>query len=89
MYHWASPGSNWSSVLVAGNGTTFSAPFVFVRSNGEADIVAQGPNDSLMYYWAASGSNWSSVQVAGNGTTFSAPCVVVRSGGEADIVAMG
>jgi kumamolisin len=89
VYYWATPGSNWSGDLVAGNGTTFSAPFVFVRSNGEADIVAQGPNDSLMYYWAASGSNWSSVQVAGNGTTFSAPCVVVRSGGEADIVAMG
>src|SRR5215469_11850496 len=40
------------------NGMTFSAPSIFVRSTGEADIVAQGPNNFLWYHWAFPGKNW-------------------------------
>jgi hypothetical protein len=87
MYYYAFPGTGWSRTQIAGNGTTFSAPSVFVRSTGEADVVAQGPNDSLMYYYAWPGTTWSRTQVAGNGTTFSAPTVFVRCNGEADVVA--
>jgi hypothetical protein len=60
-----------------------------VRPDGEADIVAQGPGQSLMYYWAKPGTGWSSAQVAGPGTTGYAPSIFVRPDGEADIVAQG
>ena len=33
---------------------------IFVRSTGEADIVAHGPNNSLMYYHAMPGAPWGS-----------------------------
>ncbi len=72
--------------------TQFSAPSIFVRPNGEADIVVQGPNNSLMYYHATPGSGWTASEVAPAGTTFSAPSIYVRSTdpvGEADIVAQG
>ena len=36
----------------------FSRPGVFVRGNGEADIVAQGPNNSLLYYHATPSNPW-------------------------------
>jgi hypothetical protein len=38
---------------------------IFVRPDGEADIVAQGDDGSLMYYWAVPGGTWSSTQVPG------------------------
>jgi hypothetical protein len=61
---------------------------IFVRSDGEADIVAQGPgNFSLMYYWALPGDNWGSTQVTA--ATLSNPSIFVRSDGEADIVSVG
>ena len=60
---------------------------IFVRSTGEADIVAHGPNNSLMYYHAMPGAPWGSgVAVPGPGT-ISPPSIFVRSTGEADIVA--
>ena len=43
------PGSAWSVTQIAGSSTTFSAPSIAIRSTGEADIVAEGPNNSLMY----------------------------------------
>ncbi|MDR3553983.1 MAG: hypothetical protein P4L55_04455 [Syntrophobacteraceae bacterium] len=89
LYYWATPGSNWSSVQIAGSGTTFSAPAIAVRSTGEADVVARGPNNSLRYYSNMPGKAWSSFQVAGSGTTFSAPAIAVRSTGEVDVVARG
>jgi hypothetical protein len=58
-----------------------------LRSSGEADIVAQGPNHSLMYHFAWPGTAWYATQIAGAGTTFSTPSTFVRSSGEADIVA--
>jgi hypothetical protein len=39
---------------------------VFVRSSGEADIVAMGPNNSPIYYWATPGSSWTVTWVAGS-----------------------
>jgi hypothetical protein len=62
---------------------------IFVRPDGEADLVARGPGNTLMYYWAVPGFPWRSAQVAGPGTTVSAPSIVVRPDGEADIVAQG
>ncbi len=64
-------------------------PSIFVRSTGEADIVEQGPNDSLMYRYAWPGTAWSTATIAGNGSIFSAPSIYVRSTGEADVVAEG
>jgi hypothetical protein len=65
------------------------ASSIFVHPDGEADVVARGPGNTLMYYWAAPGSPWRSAQVAGAGTTVSPPSIFVRPDGEADIVAQG
>jgi Phosphate-induced protein 1 conserved region len=62
---------------------------IAVRSTGEADVVIDGPNNSLIYYHATPGGSWSAYKIAGNGTTFSAPAIAVRSTGEADVVAQG
>ena len=40
QYYFATPGNPWDHAQVAGAGTTYSVPSIFVRSNGEADIVA-------------------------------------------------
>jgi hypothetical protein len=65
------------------------ASSIFVRPDGEADIVARGPGNTLMYHWAAPGSPWRNTQVAGARTTFSAPSIFVRPDGQADVVARG
>jgi hypothetical protein len=62
---------------------------VFVRPTGEADVVAQGADDSLWYYWATPGSTWHSGRIAPAGSITSAPSIYVRSTGEADVVASG
>jgi hypothetical protein len=82
LLYWATPGSPWHEETVAGAGTTYSVPSVFVRTlapAGETDIVAEGPDHTLQYYWATPGRSWSNFQVAGPGTTYSAPSVFVRS----------
>ena len=96
LLYWATPGSNWNEQTVAGPGTTYSDPAVFVRAaapGGETDIVAEGPHNSLRYYYASTPqSPWTEVTVAGNHTTYSAPSIYVRDVaplGEADIVAQG
>jgi len=66
-----------------------SPPSVFVRPDGEADIVAVGPDNTLMYYWAAHGSRWRSAQVAAARKTFLAASIFVRSDGAADVAAQG
>jgi hypothetical protein len=76
-------------VTIAGPGSALSAPAIAVREDGEADIVAEGPDNSLFYYYATPGSVWVIYRIAGPGTTFSAPAIVVRSDGEADVVAQG
>ena len=57
--------------VVASTGTTYSAPSIFVRAGGEADIVAEGPGNTLQYSWATPGKPWNHFQVAGPGTTYS------------------
>jgi hypothetical protein len=79
----------WSASQLNGAGTTYSAPAIFVRSDGEADVVAEGPDNSLLYYHATPGGAWYRTAIAGPGTTYSAPAIFVRSDGEADIVAEG
>ena len=95
-YYHAMPGSKWYSDTLGGSGTTFSAPAIADASAanpaGEADVVAMGPNNSLMYYHAMPGKPWYAAKINGSGTTFSAPAIAVRAAnpaGEADVVAMG
>lgn len=40
---------------------------------GEADIVAERPDNSLLYYFAWPSSPFYTATVAGSGSTFSAP----------------
>ena len=89
MYYWAMPGSGWRSTQLAGPGTTYSVPSVFVRPNGRADVVARGPDFSLAHYWATPGSPWHTAQVAGAGTVGYVPSVFVRPDGRADVVDAG
>jgi hypothetical protein len=79
----------WRASQLNGPGTTYSTPSVFVRSDGEADVVAEGPDNSLLYYHATPGGAWYRAVIAGPGTTYSAPSIFVRSDGEADVVAEG
>jgi len=54
-----------------GSVPSLGAPAVVQRSNGETDVVVEGPNNSLMYYYNAFGSpNWGSLLVGGNGSTY-------------------
>jgi hypothetical protein len=75
LYYTAMPGMRWShSTEVAGSGTTYAAPSIFVRAidpEGQADIVTEGPGNTLLYYFADPGAAWSPLQVAGGGTTYS------------------
>jgi hypothetical protein len=96
MYYSATPGSKWNPADI-GVVYSFSSPAIAVRSNGEADVVAQGPNNSLWYYWANPGSQvaqWSWAQIAGTGATsrVTSPAIAVRTAnpaGEADVVVAG
>lgn len=66
------------AVKLAPAGTTFSAPSLFVRSTGEADIVAEGAGNSLMYYSWTFGSPVVATEIAAAGSTFSAPSITVQ-----------
>src|SRR5580692_4550296 len=43
---------------------------IAVRSNGEADVVIEGPDNSLLYYHAKPDKSFVADTIAGNGTTF-------------------
>ncbi|HEY2514532.1 MAG TPA: hypothetical protein VGI39_26895, partial [Polyangiaceae bacterium] len=64
-------------------------PAIYVRTGGEADVVAMRSDSSLVYSHALPGGAWVDDVIAGAGTTFSAPSVFVRTSGEADVVAEG
>ena len=88
----AGPVISWNWTSVADPGFAVSTPSIFVRSTGEADIVAQGPDGILLYFYATPNSPWTPTQVVPPGDTFSAlsaPSIFVRPTGEADIVALG
>ena len=86
MYYSATPGSKWNPADI-GVVYSFSSPAIAVRSNGEADVVAEEIDHSLWYYWATPGSPWHSAQLPGS--AYSSPAIAVRSTGEADVVAQG
>ena len=96
LYYFLLSGGNWveSFTIAPGNtiapaGSISSAPAIFVRSSGEADVVAQGPNGELLYYWAWPGTNWNTHAIAPAGSISSPPAIFVRTSGEADVVAKG
>jgi hypothetical protein len=99
VYYWAQANANWQSMTIDGPMVAYSSPSIVVRGptstpEGEADIVVEGPGNSLNYYSATPGQPWTqlSPQIAGPGTTFSAPSIVVRSispTNEIDVVAQG
>jgi hypothetical protein len=89
VVYWANAGSVWSSAVIAGPGTTYSNPAIFIRSSTEADIVARGANNSLEYYSATPGSSWSHTTIAGPGSVYAAPSIFVASNGEAEIAVQG
>jgi hypothetical protein len=70
---------------------TSHANSIAVReSDGETDVVAEGPFNSLLYYWKTPDQSvWQKESVANFGTTYAAPSIVVRPDGEADIVTLG
>ena len=88
---WTPSSSSW----VAAGRVAFSAPALAVRPNGEADIVVQGPDNSLMHYHAFPGTTWVPDQIAGSNTTYLAnpgsgtPAIVVLPTGEVAVAALG
>jgi hypothetical protein len=60
-----------------------------VRADGEADVVARGPDFSLLHHWAAPGSGWRSAQVAAAPKPFLTASIFVRSDGGSDVMALG
>ena len=72
----------------------FQTPAIGVRQTGyapvigEEDVVAVGPNNSLMYYHAKPNEDWSAPQIQGPATGFT-PAIVVRPTAQADVVATG
>jgi hypothetical protein len=77
------------NTMTCSNFTPDDQPAIFVRSTGEADVVRQGADGSLVYDWAMPGGAWNTHEIAGPNTTFSPASIYVRSTGEADVVAMG
>jgi hypothetical protein len=60
---------------VAGTFTTYSAPAIFMRPNGQSDMVVQGHGNTMLYYSApipAAGKvlSFTKKTIAGPGTTF-------------------
>lgn len=80
---------SWTKSQVAGSGWAKSAPAIAVRPTGEADIVVQGPQNSLQHYHATPGSLWTSDTIAGANTTYSAPSITVLPTGEVAVAALG
>ena len=66
-----------------------SSGAIFVRPDGEADVVYEGPNHELRYSWALPGQAWSTMTISGANSDYSAPSIVVRSDGEADVAYEG
>jgi acylphosphatase len=66
-YYRANQGTQWNSIEIAAPGTSTltSNPSIFVRPDGEADVVARGvPDSQVMYYsLAPGGSTWTSEKV--------------------------
>jgi hypothetical protein len=62
---------------------------IYVRPTGEAEVVAQGPNNSLLGYYNSRGGAWNTSTIAAAGTAFSAPAVSASPTGETDVVVQG
>jgi hypothetical protein len=81
-------GGGWNPEVVAGGGTTMSAPSITANDIGPL-IAVQGPPNRLYFYWAYDGSGvWNWQVPAGLGTTFSAPSIV-ENNGSVNIAAQG
>ena len=60
--------TTWHPETVAGKGSTFSVPSMFLNNNA-ANITAVGAQDRLKYYWAVNGTTtWHPETVAGKGS---------------------
>jgi hypothetical protein len=69
-------------------GTTYSAPAVAANGGG-ANVVAEGPRNTLDFYWNLNGTPaWHRQLVAGVSTTYSAPAITGNDG-SANVVAEG
>lgn len=81
-FYWAaSVTAAWNLEIVAGAGTTFSAPAETVNGNS-VNIASEGPSDSLDFYWAVNGSPTRNPEVvAGAGSIGSAPAMAAQGGG--------
>ena len=59
-------------------------------TNHSVNVVAQGPNHSLLFYWEVGGNWYGPLGLAGSNTTYSAPAIVAEGGtGNFDIVVEG
>lgn len=94
MYINTQGSAGWARINVAGGGTTYSAenpPAVVQRTDGETNVVVEGPGDQADFYYNAQGSpNWGRLLVAIGGYSLRQPAMVQRSSmGETDLVIVG
>jgi hypothetical protein len=84
-------GSGWTPTTIAPSGTTFSAPAIFVRTDGsdEVDIAVEGANHSLDFYSTKPGQTWTQTVIAPAEAVYSAPAIYVRASGEVDVAFEG
>jgi hypothetical protein len=64
-------GSPSGPLGIGSPGSTFSAPVVIIDSNGNQDIVAQGPSHTLWAYFDIAGVIHGPLQVGGPGSSYS------------------
>jgi hypothetical protein len=76
-----------SGVPGGGNSSNPHDPAIVQRTNGETDVVAVGPSNSLDFYFnALNSSYWNKLSIASAGTAYSSPIVVQRPNGETNVV---
>ena len=88
-YYTPSLTSTWRSGVVAGPGTTYSAPSIAPNGKHVVDIAAQGPAGSLLFYSAHRGSaTWAKQNVADAHSALAAPSVAAN-GSSSVVTAVG
>ncbi len=58
-------------------------------TNHSVNVVARGPNNSLLFYWNVAGTWYGPLGLNGANSTYSAPAIAAESDGNFDIVVQG
>lgn len=85
-------GTWYGPLGIGAAGTTFSAPSIVAQPNGNFNIVAQGPGNSLLLWWDASGTWYGPLGIGAGGSTFFTPSIGLEqspANGNLDVAVQG